>query len=163
VELGREPYRARRGTEGRTLGRLSTASRRLDGRLMASINRSLKAGGSDGVQCRRALPAQRGRKGEGTDKRAPWYSERERGRESADRRALLRSERGKGEARGLSTRSGPRQWATCASRAGAGCWADNGPRPVVSAGCVGPGFGGWARFGAGDKDKRKTLLYFSEL
>jgi hypothetical protein len=44
--------------------RLSPASRRLESRLMASINRSLKAGRSDGVECRRALPAQRGRKGE---------------------------------------------------------------------------------------------------
>ena len=107
-ELDRELYRVRRGTEGRTLGRLSPTSRRLDGRLMASINRSLKGGGSDGVQCRRALPAQRGRKEEGADKRALRCSERERGRESADRWALLRSERGKGEARGLSARGGLR-------------------------------------------------------
>ena len=43
--LGSELYRASRGTRGRTLGRLSPASRQLEGRLMASINRSLKAGG----------------------------------------------------------------------------------------------------------------------
>jgi len=119
-----------------------------------------RGGGVMAFNAAAALPAQRGRKGEGADKRAPRCSERERGRESADRRALLHSERGKGEAPGLSARSGPRHWAACASRAGAECWADNGPRPGVSAGCVGPVFGGWARFGEGNKDKRKTLLYF---
>jgi len=28
---------------------------------------------------------------------------------------------------------------------------------------LGQGLGGWARFNEGNKDKRKTLLYFSEL
>ena len=74
------------------------------------------------------------KKGGGADKRTPQCSERERGRVSADRRAPLCSKRGKGEARGLSVLSGPRHWAARASRAGAGCWAANGPRPGVGAG-----------------------------
>ena len=115
-------------SRGRTLGRLSPASRRLDGRLMASINRSLK-GGIDGVQCRRALPAQRGRKGKAL---TSGCSERERGRESADRRALLRSERGKEE----SAR---------AVRDGVGRVRVAGERR------------GRARFGEGNKRKRKLM------
>jgi len=100
----------------------------------------------------------------GADKRTPRCSERERGRESAHRRALLHSERGKGGgARGLSAQSGPRHWAACASRAGVGCWADNGPRPGVSAGLSQARVWGWAKIGEGYKDKRKTLLYFPEL
>ena len=90
--------------------------------------------------------------------------QREReGEKSADRRALLRSERGKGEgARAVrAERAAPlgrvrvvdgggklgRQWPKARDKRGV-CWAR---------------VWGWAKIGEGDKDKRKTLLYFLEL
>jgi len=51
----------------------------------------------------------------------------------------------------------------CALRAGAGCWADNGPRLGVSVGLSQARVWGWAKIGEGNKDKRKTPLYFPEL
>ena len=124
---------------GRTLGRLSLESRRLDGWLMASINRSLKAG----VEWWRWMPSRApgsARKKEGgANKRAPLCSERERGRESADRRALPCSEMGKGEGAravrgGAGRATGPRarrgrgaeSWAATAQGQG---WALGGARP----------------------------------
>ena len=129
------------------LGRLSPASRRLEGRLMASINRSLKVGGSDGVECHRALPAQRGRKGGGdADERAPRRSERGRGWKSADRQALLHSKRGKGESaradRGGVGRATGRHRAACALRARSGVLGHQRPKARGERGQkTGPGFG----------------------
>jgi len=98
------------------------------------------------------------------DKRAPRRCERERGRESADRRALLRSERENGEGARVVRVGAGRATGLCARRGrGAGSWAANGPRPGVSAGYSWARVWGWAKIGEGDKNKRKTLLYFSEL
>jgi len=106
-----------------------------------------------------AFPARWRRRGK-TLTCGPHGAAREGGEKSADRRTLLRSERGKGEVRGLSARSGPRHWAACASRARAGRWAANGPRPRVSAGCAGLGFGAGPKSVKGLKIKGKFFYIF---
>ena len=77
--------------------------------MMASINRSLKVGGSDGVECHRALPAQRGRKGE-TLTSGPHGAVREEGgseRRQAGPTAQREGKRGKGARLTAAERAAP--------------------------------------------------------
>ena len=87
--------------------------------------------------------------------------QRERGGEkSADRRGLLRSERGgKGRRAERATPLGRARVAGEGRNAGPSRPKARDERGVE----LGQGLGGWARFNEGNKDKRKTLLYFSEL
>jgi len=107
-----------------------------------------------------ALPARWGRKGE-TLMSGPHGAAREREGKRAPTGGPYRAVRGgRGRARGLSSRSEPRHWAACASRAGAGSWAANGSRPGVSAGCDGPGFGAGPKSVKGIKIKEKLFYIF---
>jgi len=123
---------------------------------MASINRRLK----EGMIAHCSAPGSVEKKGGDADERAPQCSERERGKRAPTGGPYCAVRGGRGRARGLSARSGPRHWAACASWTGAGSWAANGPRPGISAGCVGLGFGAGPKSVKGIKIKEKLFYIF---